>query len=149
MVNSPKHTPLIQGEHVLKSSGGKIRNSIIFFSEPKPLTRPAIGKVFLTNFRLIFEGHHPADRIEAISAGIVGALVLGPPGAVVGASVSGAELEFAIPYHAIENVVKHERIGRDLIHIIHNHMVARGSIFLAPVKNLDAFLILLRTLVFG
>jgi len=150
MVDGPKHIPLIQGEHVLKSSGGKIRNSIVFFSEPKPLTRPATGKVFLTNFRFIFEGKHPADGIDVITAGIIGALVLGgPSGAVVGASMTGAEVSFDMPYHTIENVTKHERLGRDLIHITHNHRVAGGSIYFAPVKNLDAFLSQLQTLVFG
>ena len=147
MSDYPDKIQMLPNEQVLHNSGGAVKPAILFLEEPGALSRPITGKVFLTNMRLLFEGKLPASGAKAVAVGAVGAVLLGPLGAVAGTAIKGDEVELIVPLSAITQVSKHERFGKDLIEVYHNQQGSNSPCFVGPGKDIDGVLMQIQSMI--
>jgi len=137
MADYPDRIPMLPGEQIRHSSGGAVNPAILFFEEPKTISRPITGEVYLTNMRLLFEGKMPASGAKAVAVGAVGAILLGPIGAVAGTAIKGDQVELVLPLSEVTHVSKHERFGKDLIEVYHNQQGSNSPCYFGPGKDID------------
>jgi len=140
MVDNPDRIQMLRNEQVLHQSGGAVRPALLFLEEPGALSRPITGKVYLTNMRILFEGKMPASGAKAVAVGAVGAVLLGPIGAVAGGAIKGDEVELIISLSTVTTASKHKRFGKDLIEIYHNQPGTNSPCFVGPGRDIDGVL---------
>jgi len=90
--------------------------------------------------RILFEGKMPASGAKAVAVGAVGAVLLGPIGAVAGGAIKGDEVELIISLSTVTTASKHKRFGKDLIEIYHNQPGTNSPCFVGPGRDIDGVL---------
>jgi hypothetical protein len=133
MVDSPKSVPLQAGETVNRKSRGLGLPAVLWFDlDGQPFTKkPCTGDAYLTNQRLIFEGHELASAWKNVAYN-----VFWPSSFFL---VQG-QLTIALPLDKVTEACKTNQIRAQPIKLIHRQNDIPNPIYI-DVSDKDAWII--------